>query len=291
MSSVLMTVTKGARSGDGRANLRYSPDVTTIYNPGELEEIKRKIRVLSAQNRDDNICPPTPITIIAPDQKRFRVEAYLQRAKSPLLRLRFKSKMDAEDRYDSQPLLKRFSVGDVLKLDKVGEREFRIAAVNDKPVANALVVEPDLVEDDSSEVARIRSAKNLTHTEKEILLQARVGQGRFRNDLINEWDSCAITGEKARVLLRAAHIKPWKISTNEERLDPNNGLLLLVNLDVAFENGFISFDDAGGILISEKFSKEQQARLAISSDMRLRMPPTDKRRAYIRYHRGHKFNK
>lgn len=284
-----MTVTKGARDGDGRANLRYSPDVTTIYEPDELAKIQKKIKALAAQDRHDNISPPVPLTIIAPDQKRFRVEAYLQRAKSPLLRLRFKSKTDAKEGYDSQPLLKRFLVGDVLKLDKISDREFRIAAINDKVIPRVLLLDGDSTENDAPEVEQVRSAKNLTTTQKEILLQARVGQGRFRSDLIKEWRACAVTGEESGLLLRAAHIKPWKISTNEERLDPNNGLLLLVNLDVAFEHGLISFDNSGAILISNQLSDDQQSRLAIDSKMCLREPLTQRRRAFLQYHRDKKF--
>ena len=54
------------------------------------------------------------------------------------------------------------------------------------------------------------------------------------------WDSkCAVTGLAIPELLKASHIKPWKDSTDEERLDIFNGLLLAPHLDAAFDRGFI----------------------------------------------------
>jgi 5-methylcytosine-specific restriction protein A len=52
-------------------------------------------------------------------------------------------------------------------------------------------------------------------------------------------------------LLKASHIKPWRDSDNAERLDIYNGLLLIPNLDSAFDKGYISFDDGGKIIISD----------------------------------------
>ena len=51
-------------------------------------------------------------------------------------------------------------------------------------------------------------------------------------------------------MLLASHIKPWRDSNHQERLDKFNGLLLLANLDKAFDLGFISFDDSGKVPIS-----------------------------------------
>lgn len=51
--------------------------------------------------------------------------------------------------------------------------------------------------------------------------------------------------------LVASHIKPWRISSNEERLSVFNGILLLPNLDKAFDLGYITFNDKGVIKISD----------------------------------------
>ena len=68
---------------------------------------------------------------------------------------------------------------------------------------------------------------------------------------------CALNRKKDRVTgldikshLIASHIKPWRDSSNEERLDGNNGLLLSPHVDHLFDKGFISFSEEGRILIS-----------------------------------------
>lgn len=65
---------------------------------------------------------------------------------------------------------------------------------------------------------------------------------------------CVLTGCSHRALLRAAHIKRWADSTTQERLDPNNGLILAAHIDAAFEVGLIAFDPEGRILISPQLS-------------------------------------
>lgn len=87
-------------------------------------------------------------------------------------------------------------------------------------------------------------------TTRKRLVDARVGQGRFRQDLERHWsNACAVTGVTVRQMLRASHIKPWRGSENGERLDPHNGLLLTANLDCLFDKGLISFADNGRLLM------------------------------------------
>jgi hypothetical protein len=64
------------------------------------------------------------------------------------------------------------------------------------------------------------------NTEKEELIKCRIGQGKFREKLIEYWKGCSITGFNDLDLLMASHIKPWRASSSEERLDVYNGLLL-----------------------------------------------------------------
>ena len=45
--------------------------------------------------------------------------------------------------------------------------------------------------------------------EREALVKARIGQGRFRDALIDHWGSCAVTEVADQDLLRASHIIPW----------------------------------------------------------------------------------
>ena len=78
-------------------------------------------------------------------------------------------------------------------------------------------------------------------TERDALIRSRIGQGRFRYDLLEMWEGrCCITGLDIDALLRASHIKPWRDSNNAERLDPYNGLLLSPGYDAAFDKGLIT---------------------------------------------------
>ena len=51
---------------------------------------------------------------------------------------------------------------------------------------------------------------------------------------------------------RASHIQPWRDSSNEERLDPNNGILLTPTYDHLFDKHLITFTDDGKIIFSWK---------------------------------------
>lgn len=103
---------------------------------------------------------------------------------------------------------------------------------------------------------------NDSQTEREALGRARIGQGKFRDDLMARWNGkCAVTGLARPELLRASHIKPWSSSNNQERLDPSNGLLLSIAYDAAFDRGLITFDDNGNLQLADDFSIDE-AKLA-----------------------------
>ena len=120
----------------------------------------------------------------------------------------------------------------------------------------------------ANDIAVINADETIRETEKKRLISARIGQGKYRSDLLMEWQGCAVTGCTDEALLVASHIKPWSRSTNEERLDPNNGLLLVATLDKAFDRYLISFNDDGTILISKAF--KDYALVGITSDIKIK---------------------
>ena len=126
-------------------------------------------------------------------------------------------------------------------------------------------------------------------TEIETLIKARQGQGRFRQKLLELYPNCPLTGLDVQSLLIASHIKPWSKCNNEERLDPFNGLMLAPNIDALFDSGLITFDTNGTIKISPKIDLENQKRLGISPDLKLKIKPESKK--YFEYHRNHVFQK
>ena len=108
-------------------------------------------------------------------------------------------------------------------------------------------------------------------TERQGLVTSRVGQGLYRKRVIHRWEyQCAVTGFDKLNLLIASHIVPWKESTNEERVDPANGILLSPVYDALFDRHFISFDPSGKIILSDKIESAAYARIGVSGSEKLR---------------------
>jgi len=138
----------------------------------------------------------------------------------------------------------------------------------------------DLIDD----IEAIIKDEIIPKTEKEQLISARIGQGNYRNKLINLWKKCAVSKCEITELLIASHIKPWSKSTNIEKLDPYNGLLLLPNYDKLFDKGLISFEDNGKIIISPLIKEEEYKVLGISPNDEL-FKVYDENKPYLEEHR------
>lgn len=147
----------------------------------------------------------------------------------------------------------------------------------------------DNFSDDNSiveELMDLFAGKTVTKTHREQLILARLGQGNFRKELLRYWKQrCSVTGCNDGKVLRASHIKPWSVSNDKEKLDPFNGLLLIPNLDIAFDKGIISFDENGFIKISPFLSNENRLLLGINTNMHINV--TEKHQFYMEYHRRH----
>ncbi len=135
----------------------------------------------------------------------------------------------------------------------------------------------------------ILTFSTVSATERESLQRARIGQGKFRKDLIKLHKYCMITGCKDSRLLKASHIKPWQYSTNEERLNPYNGLLLSATYDLLFDKGLISFAANGILIISTQIAEEDMIALSIDKNCKINMHEENNR--FLDWHRKHVFLK
>jgi predicted restriction endonuclease len=81
--------------------------------------------------------------------------------------------------------------------------------------------------------------------------------------------------------LVASHIKPWRASTNTERLDPFNGLALTPNIDRTFDTGLITFDEDGLIRLSPLLSSPKE--LGITTNLKIILPQESI--SYMTFHR------
>ena len=124
------------------------------------------------------------------------------------------------------------------------------------PTKTLRELQRELVEDE--EVDRIE-ASDLPSTEKEQLVRARRGQGRFRRAVAEVESGCRLTGVTDPRFLVASHIKPWRDATDRERLDGHNGLLLAPHVDRLFDAGYLSFSDDGDVLYRDESVREVMA--------------------------------
>ena len=131
---------------------------------------------------------------------------------------------------------------------------------------------------------------DLSQTEKDSLIRARRGQGRYRQDLEGVEIGCRLTGIIDRRHLRASHIKPWSVSNDHEKLDPNNGLLLSPHVDHLFDRGYISFTDEGDLLVSKALNPVVLSAWGLTVPMR-RDAFSEKQRVYLAFHRNSVFEK
>ncbi|QWI48291.1 HNH endonuclease [Bacillus mycoides] len=133
---------------------------------------------------------------------------------------------------------------------------------------------------------KIQENKEIEFTGTEVLQQthARIGHLLYKQKLLNIWaHNCAICSIKLPELLRASHAKPWKLSSSSEKTNPYNGLLLCVMHDALFDQGFISFNDHGKILISEKLPVEDYSKYNLNMNMSMSLSPMHK--PFMQYHR------
>lgn len=91
---------------------------------------------------------------------------------------------------------------------------------------------------------------NIESTEKEQIIKARKGQGIFRKNVERFERKCRVTGVDDKRFLIASHIKPWRLASNTERLDGNNGLMLSPHIDKLFDQGWISFEADGELILA-----------------------------------------
>jgi putative restriction endonuclease len=142
-------------------------------------------------------------------------------------------------------------------------------------------------EDLEQDISNILKDRSIKAADRASYISARIGQGKYRRKLITYWGKCALTGYSDVRLLVASHIKPWRDSSNSERLDVYNGLLLLPNLDKAFDLGYITFTEKGTLKKSEFI--ENPERLGIQKKMKIKV--TSKHQDYLAYHRENVFEK
>jgi len=146
--------------------------------------------------------------------------------------------------------------------------------------------EPTLEEWERRVEAKILDDRSLQDTEREALVQARRGQGVFRTNVQTIERACRVTKVEQREHLIASHVKPWRDSSNDERLNGENGLLLTPTIDHLFDKGFISFENRGNLIISPVADPTSLERMGIPIQGALNVGAfSEGQRRFLEYHR------
>ena len=122
------------------------------------------------------------------------------------------------------------------------------------------------------------------------LVKARRGQGVFRENVSALGSKCRLTGVNDLRYLRASHIKPWRKSTDQEKIDGNNGLMLAPHIDMLFDGGLISFKNDGTLIISDQIEPSVLSAWGISPKLNVGVF-SPKQCVYLEHHRNEELKK
>lgn len=115
-----------------------------------------------------------------------------------------------------------------------------------------------------ADIVMLINDASLPITTREQWIDARLGQGKFRQNVIQTWgigEKCAVTGVAVRDVLTASHIVPWSES-EELRLEGSNGIILCAHLDRLFDRYLLSFDENGAAVFSTRLNPEEWKQLS-----------------------------
>jgi putative restriction endonuclease len=133
----------------------------------------------------------------------------------------------------------------------------------------------------------VATDQNIPDTDREAIIRARRGQGLFKQRVSQIERMCRITKVDNPAHLVASHLKPWRDSTNEERLNGENGLLLTPSIDHLLDRGFIGFEDSGTLIVSSVAHRPSLRRMGVETELIVRVGDfTEGQRQFLDFHRN-----
>lgn len=157
---------------------------------------------------------------------------------------------------------------------------------------NGIITEVDIQEESNKEIVELITKISYNLSDKETTRKAvsnlRINTGALRKlVLARDGGKCRLCDINDERLLVCSHIKPWR--TGDARLDMNNAITLCRMHDALFDEGFISFDEFGKMLLAKdsifgsgtikRFLESSISRLDINREMK----------SYLEYHRENVF--
>ena len=174
--------------------------------------------------------------------------------------------------------------------EALGYRYLALGGITEALVLDELRLSPSNDAVDGDGLIDIADPRHLTSTERRVLARARKGQGLFKSKVQQIEPACRLTGVSEPRHLIASHMKPWAASSNAERLDGANGLLLSPHVDHLFDRGLITFRANGSVqaslLLKPAVPKAWKLDLSIEGK-----PFKGKQLEYLEYHQDVTFKK
>jgi hypothetical protein len=127
--------------------------------------------------------------------------------------------------------------------------------------------------------------------EQETAIVTRTQQLQFRREALTLWNNaCAISGVDNENILITSHIKPWRESAQNERINPKNSLVLSPTYDRLFNLGLITFNPSNGkIALSDKLKTGDWEALHVDDSKTLRKIPNGSE-LFLCYHNNYIYN-
>ncbi len=136
-----------------------------------------------------------------------------------------------------------------------------------------------------SDSVPLLAALQPNETERSGLVTTRVGQGSYRKSLLHRWEyQCAVTQFNDPRILIASHIVPWKVASDAQRLDVDNGILLSPTYDALFDRHLITFENSGKIVLSNQIEMDAYHKIGVTGKERIIQPLNMGNLAYLGIH-------
>jgi putative restriction endonuclease len=143
---------------------------------------------------------------------------------------------------------------------------------------------------EESQEGLIKGRTDIGPTAKDQLVKARRAQGIFRANVRLNEKACRVTKVSNPSFLRASHIKPWRDSSDEEKLNGCNGLLLAPHVDHLFDKGLISFSNSGDLLVSPRLDRQILERWGFPPNLNVGSF-SEEQSVFLEHHRTQLFKK
>lgn len=167
--------------------------------------------------------------------------------------------------------------------DKKGKRMYSNAIKHYRLYVSSIIGDGNSAE---QAMKQIEDDASLDAIERETLTKARIGQGIYRDNLLRKYHGrCIITQLSLPEILIASHIKPWAASSNKERISPDNGFLLSATYDRLFDQGLISFENDGHILLSSIITSDNAEILNLNRSRKYDILCNPTMSGFLSYHR------